>query len=78
MIEKAARICAAAEIFILVGTSLAVYPAAGLINYLPRDVTKYIIDPNIPTAGIKRIVEMPYKATVGVPLLVEELMKNKS
>ncbi|MET3980011.1 NAD-dependent deacetylase [Mucilaginibacter sp. UYP25] len=78
MIEKAARICANAEIFILVGTSLAVYPAAGLINYVQRDVTQYIIDPNIPTASNKRIVEMPYKATVGVPLLVEELMKNKS
>jgi NAD-dependent deacetylase len=48
----------------------------GLINYVPRDVTKYIIDPNIPTVGNKRIVEMPFKATIGVPMLVDELMEN--
>jgi NAD-dependent deacetylase len=74
MIEKAAVICSEADLFILVGTSLAVYPAAGLINYVPREVTKYIIDPNIPTVGNKRIVEMPFKATIGVPMLVDELM----
>src|ERR1700679_358281 len=38
MIEKAARICGQADIFILVGSSLAVYPAAGLVNYVPRNV----------------------------------------
>lgn len=74
MIETAARICSDADIFILVGTSLAVYPAAGLINYVPRQVTRYIIDPNIPVSSGSRVVEMPYKATVGVPMLVEELM----
>src|SRR6202012_442750 len=47
MIEEAARICTDADLFILVGSSLAVYPAAGLINYVPRSV-KYIIDPKIP------------------------------
>src|ERR1700761_1382755 len=48
MIATAARICQQADIFILVGTSLAVYPAAGLINYVPDEVPKYIIDPKIP------------------------------
>ncbi|WP_454802617.1 SIR2 family NAD-dependent protein deacylase [Mucilaginibacter phyllosphaerae] len=76
MIETAAQICAKAELFILVGTSLAVYPAAGLINYVPRNVTKYIIDPTIPTTTNNRMVEMPYKATVGVPMLIDELMEN--
>ncbi|MCQ6956859.1 SIR2 family NAD-dependent protein deacylase [Mucilaginibacter aquariorum] len=76
MIETAAQLCSKAELFILVGTSLAVYPAAGLINYVPRDVTKYIIDPNIPTIANRHIVEMPYKATVGVPMLVNELIGN--
>jgi len=76
MIETAARICSEADLFVLIGTSLAVYPAAGLINYVPRDVTKYIIDPFIPTAPNSRIVEMPYKATIGVPILVDELIAN--
>ena len=74
MIETAAQLCGNAELFVLVGTSLAVYPAAGLINYVPRDVTKYIIDPNIPTVSNRRIVEMPFKATIGVPMLVDELL----
>jgi NAD-dependent deacetylase len=76
MIETAAQLCSKADLFILVGTSLAVYPAAGLINYVPLEVTKYIIDPNIPTVSNRRIVEMPYKATVGVPMLVDELLLN--
>lgn len=74
MIEPAAALCSKADIFILVGTSLAVYPAAGLINYVPRTVTKYIIDPNIPTVANRSIVEMPYKASIGVPMVVEELL----
>jgi len=45
MIEKAAEICREADLFILVGTSLAVYPAAGLINYVPPNVPKYISTP---------------------------------
>ena len=48
MIEEAANILPSAGIFILVGTSLQVYPAAGLIEYLPRSIPKYIIDNNPP------------------------------
>ena len=74
MIEIAAAICTEADIFILVGTSLAVYPAAGLIDYVPHHVTRYIIDPSIPVSSSPRVVEMPCKASVGVPMLVDELM----
>ncbi len=48
MIEEAASILLSANIFILAGTSLQVYPAAGLIDYLPRGIPKYIIDNNPP------------------------------
>jgi NAD-dependent deacetylase len=75
MIGKAAAICADADLFILVGSSLAVYPAAGLIHYVDKDVTKYIIDPNIPQiSGDNTLVKIQEKATVGVPALVEKLM----
>lgn len=75
MIASAARICAEAEVFILVGSSLAVYPAAGLVNYVPRNVTKYIIDPKIPYLSQQdHFVKIEEKATVGVPLLIAELM----
>lgn len=48
MIEKAAEIMLSADIFILVGTSLQVYPAAGLVSYVPLHAPKYIIDKKIP------------------------------
>ncbi len=77
MIEKAAMICMNADLFILSGTSLAVYPAAGLINYVPRAVTKYIIDPNIPSvASQHNVISIQEKATVGVPRLVDELLSQ--
>jgi len=77
MIEIAAALCATADIFVLVGTSLAVYPAAGLIDYVPRDVSKYIIDPKIPPVrNYGSIYKIEEKATVGVVKLVEELMAD--
>lgn len=49
--EAAIDIAAQADVFLIVGTSLLVYPAAGLIDYVPLDIPKYIIDPNIPEIG---------------------------
>jgi NAD-dependent deacetylase len=75
MISPAARICQQADIFILIGSSLAVYPAAGLINYVHYDVPKYIIDPNIPDMiRIKNLIKIKEKATLGVPQLVQQLL----
>ena len=48
MMDKAVLKARNADIFIVVGTSLAVYPAAGLIHYVPENIPKFIIDPNIP------------------------------
>jgi NAD-dependent deacetylase len=77
MIIPAARVCQQAELFILVGSSLAVYPAAGLINYVRYDVPKYVIDPNIPEVDrIKNLKRVEEKATVGVPKLVQQLMTD--
>ncbi|MGI4022072.1 MAG: SIR2 family NAD-dependent protein deacylase [Janthinobacterium lividum] len=79
MIEKAAMICSDAAIFMLVGTSLAVYPAAGLIDYVPDEVLKYIIDPKIPTiSSVKNSIKVEEKATVGVVKVAEMLYKNKT
>lgn len=76
MIEEAAKACMKADIFILVGSSLAVYPAAGLVNYVPRHVPKYIIDPKIPYMSSDNFIRIEEKATVGVPQLVRELMSE--
>jgi NAD-dependent deacetylase len=77
MIEKAAKICTEADIFILIGSSLAVYPAAGLVDYVPNDTPKYIIDPKIPyMSGDSTYIKIEEKATIGVSKLVTELMKD--
>ncbi|NNU33962.1 NAD-dependent deacylase [Mucilaginibacter sp. S1162] len=77
MIIPAAQICQQAELFILIGSSMAVYPAAGLINYVHYDVPKYIIDPKIPDVNrVKNLIKIEETATVGVPKLVRELTGN--
>ncbi|HCX21803.1 MAG: NAD-dependent protein deacylase [Flammeovirgaceae bacterium] len=48
MMEVAIEETLTADYFIVVGTSMMVYPAAGLINYVHSDVMKYIVDPNLP------------------------------
>lgn len=75
MIEPAAKICSNADIFIVVGTSLAVYPAASLLDFVDYEVPKYIIDPNIPTIrNIHNLTKIANPATVGVPDLVNKLL----
>jgi NAD-dependent deacetylase len=77
MIEKAAALCSTADIFILIGTSLAVYPAAGLIDYVPRNVPKYIIDPHIPAVGGgASVFKIEEKATTGVVKVVKDLLES--
>ncbi|MDQ6757230.1 MAG: NAD-dependent deacylase [Bacteroidota bacterium] len=79
MIEKAIKIMTEADIFILVGSSLQVYPAAGLINYVPLDVPKYIIDKKIPFDSAPTnfyFIEKP--ATEGVEELKKILLRNLS
>lgn len=72
MIEYAARVCAAADIFVLVGSSLAVYPAAGLIDFVSSSTPKYIIDPRIPEVrNVGQLIKIEKPATEGV----EELLK---
>ena len=66
-IETAAAICARADLFMLVGTSLAVYPAAGLIDFVPNQIPKYIIDPKIPSVDrYKNVIKIEKSATAGL------------
>jgi NAD-dependent deacetylase len=56
-----------ADIFVIIGTSMQVYPAAGLIDYVPRNVPVYLIDPNYTVIGSTRKVEfIRMKAGEGV------------
>jgi NAD-dependent deacetylase len=74
MIEPAAAIMTTADIFVLVGTSLQVYPAAGLIDFVPLDVPKYIIDKKIPVvSAYPNLVTIEKPATEGVGELLRLL-----
>ena len=74
MISVAARLMTEADIFILIGTSLQVYPAAGLIHYLPLDIPKYIIDKKIPAVhSIPNVHLIEKAATEGVGEVLELL-----
>jgi NAD-dependent deacetylase len=70
MIEEAAAIASSADIFAVIGTSLVVYPAAGLINYAPRSIPKFIIDKNIPYSTLYNITAIEKPATEGMHELV--------
>ena len=76
MIEKAAGICTGADIFILVGSSLAVYPAAGLVDYVPHETPKYIVDPKIPYISDNTFIKIEEKASTGVVSLVDQLLNG--
>ena len=76
MFEKAVSIVSSADILIVVGTSLAVYPAAQLIYYAPKNAAKYLIDPKSPEGGIPPDIKFyKEKASYQVPKLVNELLK---
>ncbi|HEU4716855.1 MAG TPA: NAD-dependent deacylase, partial [Bacteroidia bacterium] len=67
--DRAQEIAAGAELFIIIGTSLNVYPAAGIIHFVKRDVPIIIIDPNeINNPGIKGITFIRSNAGAGVPV----------
>jgi NAD-dependent deacetylase len=77
MIVKATQIMQTADIFVLVGTSLQVYPAAGLIDYVADAVPKYIVDKKIPTVNhYFNIIPIEKTATEGVTKLLK-LLKFK-
>jgi NAD-dependent protein deacetylase/lipoamidase len=73
-IEDAARIVASANVFVIIGTSMKVYPAAGLINYVPSTAPIYVIDPNeVAIEDHSRIHIFQKSAVEGVQMLREEL-----
>ena len=74
MIEEAIPIVEGADIFAVVGTSLVVYPAAGLVNYAPFEIPKFIIDKRIPyTSSVVNVTAIEKPATEGVKELMQLL-----
>lgn len=75
MIEPAIELSSQADIFVVIGTSLNVYPAAGLLNYVPKDVPVYLIDPKDVATYRNNIHFIKKGASEGVKELTSELNK---
>jgi NAD-dependent deacetylase len=73
MMDLAARMVQTADIFVIIGTSLKVYPAAGLLNYARPDIPVYLIDPNPVQAYRQGIVYIRAGASEGVRQLADIL-----
>lgn len=72
MIPEAARIVAQADIFAVVGTSLNVYPAAGLLDSAPRNIPVFLIDPNdVPVHSRFDVTFIKEPASKGVTKMLE-------
>lgn len=77
MMEEAARIAGQADIFLVIGTSLVVYPAAGLVDCAPHDCQVYVVDPNLPVVGERANIQLiEEKASVGVEKLRKQLVEK--
>ncbi|RED93360.1 SIR2 family NAD-dependent protein deacylase [Marinoscillum furvescens] len=77
MIEPAAQLVSEADVVIVVGTSMVVYPAAGLIQYARPDADLYLVDPKIPDFDFRRPIEKIQRtAASGLPDLVQRLISR--
>lgn len=76
MIETAAKLVQKADIVVIIGTSLNVYPAAGLVDYAKPDTPIYLIDPKDVRGGRRNINFIQKGASEGVKELTEILMKG--
>lgn len=78
MFDAATRIAASADVMIVVGTSLAVYPAASLVRYARAGVPVYVVDPGNPDVAMIRnpLTHIKARAAEGMPALAEKLINE--
>lgn len=76
-LEEAMAITMEADILVVVGTSLVVYPAAGLVNYVDSNVPIYVVDPNFPSIEpMPNLHFIQAPATTGMAELQKKLLAN--
>ena len=74
---EAMELCKNADILIIIGTSLTVYPAANIVDFVPDNCEKYLIDPkNILNNSIKNLTIIKENASIGIPQLTDKLLAN--
>jgi NAD-dependent deacetylase len=74
--DIAKQLCLQADILIVVGTSLQVYPAAGLINYVSRQAPIYVVDKKLPPIYNDNVISFEENASTGVKKVVELLRQS--
>ena len=76
MIDIAMDVCASADILVIIGTSMQVYPAASLMHYVPHKTPIYFIDPKPSVDNQELLTVISENATFGVKKLMELLIKK--
>lgn len=76
MMEKAMELTSQADILIIIGTSMQVYPAAGLVDFIAPPTPVYFVDPKPAVGESEHLRIIAEKASVGVPALVRELLQT--
>jgi len=76
MMDDAIKICETADVLIIIGTSMQVYPAASLMHYVPKNTETYFIDPKPNIASSKNITVIAEPASTGVLKMIEMLKNN--
>ena len=71
MMEKAIELCETADILVIIGTSMQVYPAAGLRHYVPENTPTYFIDPKPAMESNKNVTVIAEPATSGVKKMID-------
>ena len=77
MLQPAIEITSKTDILIIIGTSMQVYPAASLVNYVSMGTPIYFVDPrpNISESDFSNLTVISENASIGVPKLVKELIE---
>lgn len=76
LLDQAAALVSKAHHIIIVGTSMQVYPAAGLIDYAQKTAQIHFIDPYPAVASRERLAIYPEKASIGIPKVVNQLLQD--
>lgn len=69
MMEEAIPLVEAADVFVVIGTSLVVYPAAGLLSFAHPAIPKFILDKKVPPIAVQKITPIEMPATQGIAVL---------
>jgi len=74
MIEKAVEICETANLLIIIGTSMQVYPAASLMHYVPQNIPIYFIDPKPSMSSKQNLTVIADNATIGIKKVIKSII----